>query len=270
MHLAAEVAGLQVFRHVFRHQVAAIAGGVDQHIVRWAGQRAVERRLEAGVTRFVLGKAEIVDEDDEAVIGIRQQVEQIGEMGQAGLVHLDQAQPLGRVLGMHGLHQRGFAAAARAGQQHVVGGLAGDELARVGVDPLLLLVDRQQILQRHPLRVQNRFEFARLRGPARGADGFPVEAVGSGRTVEAVEQPLDAGKEGGEIGHPQILAAGLGKFRFPLAKTYQRAFCNPPKLPSVRMHAQPANQEGANMNTPMKIAGRCSPVSFPLQPGPRG
>jgi len=72
VHLAAEMFRFQVFRHVFRHQVAAVAGRVDQHVVAGPRERAVERGLEAGVAGFVLAEGQIVDEDDEAVIGLRQ------------------------------------------------------------------------------------------------------------------------------------------------------------------------------------------------------
>src|SRR2546429_1411134 len=49
-----------------------------------------------------------------------------------GLVHLDQAQALRRKGMQAGTNQRGFARAARAGEQHVVGRAAGHEL--LGID----------------------------------------------------------------------------------------------------------------------------------------
>ena len=55
--------------------------------------------------------------------------------------------PLRRVLVEQRLDERGLAGAARAGEQHVVGGIALDELARVLLDQLLLRVDALQVAQ---------------------------------------------------------------------------------------------------------------------------
>jgi len=93
---------------------------------------------------------------------------------------------------MHRLHQRGLAAAARAGQEHVVGRPPLDELARVGIHALFLLVDGEQVLQRHALRVPNGLQGVVARRPACRAHGLPVGGGRCGRGVEAVEQALDA------------------------------------------------------------------------------
>jgi acyl-CoA synthetase (NDP forming) len=57
------------------------------------------------------------------------QVDDVGQVHQVGLVDLDQAQPLGRMGVQAGLDQRTLSGAARAGQQHVVRRQPGDEPA---------------------------------------------------------------------------------------------------------------------------------------------
>ena len=69
MNFAAKVNGFEIFCHVFRHQMAAVAGRVDQHIVSWPGQRTIQRGLEASVTGLMLGKAQIIDKNNEAISG---------------------------------------------------------------------------------------------------------------------------------------------------------------------------------------------------------
>ena len=55
--------------------------------------------------------------------------------------------PFARELVEQRLDERGLAGAARAGEQHVVGGLPFDELARVLLDQLLLVVDAAEVVQ---------------------------------------------------------------------------------------------------------------------------
>jgi len=55
----------------------------------------------------------------------------VGQVDQMRFFDLDQPQPFGAERMPRGLDQRGFARAARAGQQHIVGGFASDKLARV-------------------------------------------------------------------------------------------------------------------------------------------
>ena len=49
MDLVADVLGLEVLVHVLRHQVAAVGGGVDQHVLGGGRDRAVEHHLERDV-----------------------------------------------------------------------------------------------------------------------------------------------------------------------------------------------------------------------------
>jgi len=75
-----------------------------------------------------------------------------------GLVHFDQAQAFGCKLAQQRFHQRGFAGTARAGQQHVVGRAACQELARVLLDALFLFVDAGEICQLDLVRVRHGFD----------------------------------------------------------------------------------------------------------------
>ena len=110
--------------------------------------RAVEDRLQRLVAGLAFVEAQVVAEDDEALGAVGDQVDDVGQVDQVGLVDLDQAQPLRRELVQAGLDQRALAGAARARQQHVVGRRAGDELLGVAHDPLLLRLDVLQVARR--------------------------------------------------------------------------------------------------------------------------
>jgi hypothetical protein len=93
------VLGLQVLVHEFRHQVAAVRGGVEQQVVRRARHRAVEdalQRLVAGLARL---EGKVVAEDDEALAATGDEVDDVGQVDEVVLVHLDQAQALPRDTG---------------------------------------------------------------------------------------------------------------------------------------------------------------------------
>jgi hypothetical protein len=71
----------------------------------------------------------------------------VRQIGQVALLDLDDAQALRRVLVEQGLDQRRLARAAGAGEQHIVGRQAGDEMTRIGVDPRLLFIDVLQVAE---------------------------------------------------------------------------------------------------------------------------
>jgi hypothetical protein len=150
MHFAIVGVGVgAVFRHVLGQQVAPVAGGVDQHVGRGCGHRAVQNGLERLVARLAIFKAQVIAEDDELLGPVGDHVDDVGQVRQVGLVHLDQAQALRRVGIQAGLDERGLARAARARQQHVVGGLALHKLLGVALDLFLLAIDLLQVSQLH-------------------------------------------------------------------------------------------------------------------------
>ena len=170
----------EVVLHVLGQQVAPVAGRIDQHVGRGRGHRAVEDRLERLVARLALVEAQVVAEDDELLGPLRHHLDDVGQVGQLGLVDLDQAQPLRRIGVQAGADQRGLAGAAGAGQQHVVGRLALDELARVALDLFLLDVDFLQRIERHGRHVAHRLQRAMARAAAAVAPGDGGVPVGGG------------------------------------------------------------------------------------------
>ncbi len=127
--------------------MAAVGGGVNQHIVRLRGDAAVERDFQRLVAALALLETQVIAKDDEALRPPGDQVDDIGQIGQVALVDLDQAQALRRILVQASLDQRRLAGAAGAGQQHVVGRPALHELLRILLYLLLLRRDIVQIIQ---------------------------------------------------------------------------------------------------------------------------
>ena len=78
--------------HLPRHQVAAVGGGVEQHVAR----TALDAALEHGLERFVAGLAgiegEIVAEQEAAPPAVGQQMEQARQALDVLAVDLDQRQ----------------------------------------------------------------------------------------------------------------------------------------------------------------------------------
>ena len=179
------VLGLQVLAHVFRHEVAAVGRGVDQHVVARGGHRAVQHRLQRLVAGLAFLEGQVVAEHDVALGPARDQLDDVGQVAQVGLVHFDQAQAAIGVGRQHGLDQRALAGAARAGHQHVVGGLFLDELLRVAVDDVLLALDVLQVVEVDAGHVAHRVE------PAARAALAPAVGMGG---------PVDFGRGGRQPG----------------------------------------------------------------------
>ena len=99
------------------------------------------------------------------------------QVGEVALLDLDEAQALGRVLVQQGLHDRALARATRAGEQHVIGGLAVHELARVLLHLGDLRRDALQVRELHAVHVAHRLQPALAAGctaPAEGDARLPV------------------------------------------------------------------------------------------------
>ncbi|SAI72641.1 Uncharacterised protein [Bordetella ansorpii] len=179
------VPGLQVLAHVFRHQVAPVGRGVDQHVVARSRYRAVQHRFQRLVAGLAFLEGQVVAEHDVALVPAGDQFDDVGQVAQVGLVDLDQPQALAAVGGQHGLDQRTLAGAARAGHQHVVGRLLLQELPRVAVDDVLLALDVLQVVHVDARDVAHGIE------PAARTALAP--AVG-------MRGPVDVGRRGGQPG----------------------------------------------------------------------
>ena len=191
------MAGLQVFREHLGHQVPAVGGSVDQHVVGLAGQRAVQYGLQGLVGTLALLERQVVTVDDETLGAVLDALDDFRQVGELGLVHLDQTQPLVAKGGQARLDQRRFARATRTGEQHVVGRQAADELAGIGLHQPFLLVDILQVFQPQGGRAMDGVQLAHAaeRGlatlPAKGA-GRPVRLAGhQQRLVQLGQQGFD-------------------------------------------------------------------------------
>ena len=83
-----------VLDHVARHQVAAVRGRVEHDVVRPPLEPAIEDGLQRLVARLVLVEAEVVAEDDEPRVLVRDDPHQPGQGLDVLARDLDQDQPL--------------------------------------------------------------------------------------------------------------------------------------------------------------------------------
>ena len=184
MHFAVLGVGVaEVLLHVLRQQVAAVAGGVDQDIGRRRRHRAVEDRLERLVAGFAFLEAEVVAEHDELLGAVGHHIDDVGQVGEIGLVDFDQAQALRRVFVQAGLDQRRLAGAAGARQQHVVGRPALDELQGIALDLFLLRLDFLEVVQPDGGNVANRLQRAMARRALAVTPGDRLAPVGRGQRL---------------------------------------------------------------------------------------
>ena len=140
--------------------MAPVAGGVDQHVGRGRSHRAVQNGFERLVAGLAIVKAQVIAKDDEFLGPPGHHVHDVGQIDQIGLVHFNQPQALGRKSVQAGFDEGGFAGAARAGQQHVVGAAPGHKLRGVALDFFFLRVDLFQVVQRHAAHVAHRLQRA--------------------------------------------------------------------------------------------------------------
>ena len=210
MNFLANVSRFQVLAEILGQQMPAVRRRVDEHVRRGDGDRAVEHHLERLVARLVGVERQVVTEDEESLATVCDQVDDVGQIDQVTLIHLDQAQTLVAVLGQHRFDQRRLAGAAGTREQHVVGGQAGEKLARVGIDHTLVLVDRNQIVEANDVRMHHRMQVATLAplAPAKRAR-FPIRLRQGWRQqrFEACEHGLGARQErlqGIAVGHRRL------------------------------------------------------------------
>ncbi|NBU59616.1 MAG: hypothetical protein EBS23_07615 [Betaproteobacteria bacterium] len=116
-------------------------------------------------------------------------------MCQCLAVDLDEAQTLCSILLKHGFDQRRLAGTPRAGKQHIIGRLAGDELLGVARKKGLLQIDAVEVGEADHMSVSNRIAAPPL--PEEGGCRIPVDGFGTdtplkgvGDSVEPLQQPL--------------------------------------------------------------------------------
>ena len=194
MDLLADAVVLEVLLHELRHQVAAVRRRVDEHVVGGGRDRAVERDLERLVARLRRLEREVVAEHDEPLRPPGDEIDDVREIDEVLLVDLDQAQALAVEAVEERLDERALAGAARAGEQHVVGRPAGDELAGVALDQRLLPVDALQVGEPDLVRVRDRREppAAVALAPAERDRRVPVRRRRGRRNelLDPVDQPV--------------------------------------------------------------------------------
>jgi hypothetical protein len=158
--------------------MAPVAGGVDQHIGRGRGHRTVENGLEGLVAGLAVFKAQVIAENDEFLGPGGHHVDNVGQIRQVGLVHLDQAQSLRRMGIQASLDERRLARAARTGQQHVVGGLALHKLLGIALDLLLLPIDLLEVGQLHGGHMAHRLQRAMPAAALAVTPGYGSRPIG--------------------------------------------------------------------------------------------
>ena len=97
MDFFADAARFQVFLEIFRHQVAAVRGGVNEHVLRRRGERTVERDLERLVGGIAGVEREVVAKDDEALGTLFDEFDDQRQIDEVALVDLDDAQSFFRI-----------------------------------------------------------------------------------------------------------------------------------------------------------------------------
>ena len=194
MHLAVFGVGVgEVVGHVLRQQVAPVTRGVDQHVGRSRRHRAVQDRLERLVAWFAVLKAQVVAEDDEFLGPVRHYIHDVRQVGQVGLVHLDQAQAFGRIGVQAGLDERRLARTTRTRQQHIVGGLALHKLLRVALNLFFLRIDFLEVCQPHRAHMAHGLQRAMPTAALAVAPGNRCGPVGCSQRLG--QYRLDAGDE---------------------------------------------------------------------------
>jgi hypothetical protein len=180
MHLAVvRVRVREVLLHVLGQQVAPVAGRVDQHVGRGRRDRSVEDGLQGLVAGLALLEAQVVAEHHELLGPPETTSTMSGRSTRSALSTSISRSPRVRVFVQAGLDERRLARAAGAGQQHVVGRLAGDELLGVALDAF---PSAARFPSGHPAdagHVPHRLERAVATGPLAVAPGDGVVPLGA-------------------------------------------------------------------------------------------
>ena len=164
---------------VLPDQVAAVGGGIDDHVGRPLLQTALQNGLHGGIGLVVLVKGQIVDEQDKFLTLVPQGAHQLGQAGEILLLDLDEAQVLHAGEIEHGFHRGRLARAPVAEEEDVVGIVPGHHLAGVGLHLAALLLIAQQVLRFGAVRVGHGDQLAVLpqEGPIAGIQPRPVVPI---------------------------------------------------------------------------------------------
>ena len=127
---------------------------------------------------FALFKRQIIAINDKALLALANVVNDVRQVVQVILVHLDHAQAPGCKLVQQGLDDGRLASAATAPQQHMVTGLARQKAFGVLDDFLFLGIDTKQVIQAHRVRLGYRSQSAGTATPDGGGQGAPVDGLG--------------------------------------------------------------------------------------------
>ena len=133
--------------------MAAVGGGVNQHVFRAGLHAPFDHRLQELVLHLVFLKGKVVDENQEAVIPVLDLPQQGRQFPELVLVDLNHPQALVVILVDQGLDAGGFSRPRVAVEQHVVGVLPGQERLRIPAQLRLLALIAQKILQPHAVHI---------------------------------------------------------------------------------------------------------------------
>ena len=180
--LTAHHPALLVVGLVLGYQVAAVTGGVQADVLRRQLQRAFQHAFQVLVLGFTVLEGNVVAVHHETLGALAQIIDDLRQVHQVVLFHLDHAQPARRVFVQQRFHQRRLAGAPAAPQQRMVGGLAGQEAFGVLHQLPFLRVHAEQIVQRHRVQVPHRSQpllsgppdGGRFRAPINVIHGIPV------------------------------------------------------------------------------------------------
>ncbi len=179
LQLAVDVLAAELVVLEMGQQVAAVGGHVDEYVLRCPVDRTVEGALEHFIAQLTDLETEIVAQQDIAIGFVGDGGEDLGDVDEILLLHLDDAQSLVGELIEQRLDQRRLAGAARTPHQGVVRRQPGDELAGVAHQGLLLLLDAEQFVERDLVGDADRLEIARkgMTSPVGRHAGRPVHGL---------------------------------------------------------------------------------------------
>ena len=154
-------------------------------------QAALQRRLELAVAGLAGVEGEVVAEEDEAVGGAAQRVENPGQVHEVVLVHLHHAQAPAAEAPQQALHRRGLPRAPLPEEQHVIRGQPAHELVGVGEETCDRPIDTDQVVEIEEVRL---FDGKQPPGPparvpAEGEGALEGDAVPR-RSRQVLQDPL--------------------------------------------------------------------------------
>ena len=147
---------------------------------------ALQDRLQRRKVVIVGGKAQVINKEDEFQRILCQLVHQGGDLVELVLLHLDQAQAVGRKLVGNCLDRAGLARARIAVEQHVIGRAALQQGAGVGNDLLALLLVAGQLAQTLRVGVAHRHQMPVLQRKDMVAGKHAVALLAHGRTARPI------------------------------------------------------------------------------------